>query len=179
MSDEPSKKPLVGVIFGSKSDLRIMQSAIDTLKDLLVPHEFGIYSAHRTPDRMFEYAESAQRRGLRVIIAGAGGSAHLPGMTAAKTLVPVLAVPVESETSVINSIAALLSMVQMPAGVPTGTLAVGKAGAINAALLAAQILATTDEILYHRLYAYRVRMTESVLRDDDQLPRDPLPESKR
>lgn len=179
MSNEPSEKPLVGVIFGSKSDLRIMQHTIDTLKELGVPHEYGIYSAHRTPDRMFEYADSAHRRGLRVIIAGAGGSAHLPGMTAAKTLVPVLAVPVESETNAINSAAALLSMVQMPAGIPTGTLAVGRAGAVNAALLAAQILAMTDRALYHRLYHYRIRMTETVLQNDAQLPRDLPAESKR
>ena len=133
--------PLVGIIMGSKSDWETMQHAAQTLEQLQVPHEVRVVSAHRTPDLLFEYAEAAEGRGLEVIIAGAGGAAHLPGMTAAKTHLPVLGVPVESKS--LRGLDSLLSIVQMPAGVPVGTLAIGRAGAINAALLAVSILATS------------------------------------
>lgn len=137
--------PLVGVIMGSQSDWGTMSAAVDVLNQLDVPHETRIISAHRTPDRLFEYAESARRRGLEVIVAGAGGAAHLPGMVAAKTSLPVLGVPVRSHA--LSGIDSLLSIAQMPAGVPVGTLAIGEAGAANAALLAASILANKyDEI---------------------------------
>jgi 5-(carboxyamino)imidazole ribonucleotide mutase len=132
-------QPLVGVIMGSKSDWETMRHAVETLESLGVPYEVRIVSAHRTPDLMFEYARTAESRGLEVIIAGAGGAAHLPGMTAAKTTLPVLGVPIESHA--LKGLDSLLSIVQMPAGIPVGTLAIGKAGAINAALLATAILA--------------------------------------
>lgn len=145
--------PLVGVIMGSTSDFDVMRAACDVLDELGIPYEKQVVSAHRTPDWMFEYAATAEARGLRVIIAAAGGAAHLPGMVASKTLVPVLGVPVPA--TALQGIDALLAIVQMPAGVPVGTLAIGKPGATNAALLAAQILATTDPALRERLRARR------------------------
>src|SRR5215212_6582075 len=146
-------QPLVGVIMGSKSDWETMSHAAQTLEALGVPFEVRVVSAHRTPDLLFEYAGSAERRGLQVIIAGAGGAAHLPGMAAAKTVLPVLGVPVESR--VLRGVDSLLSIVQMPAGVPVGTLAIGAAGAMNAALLATSILALSDGALREALLAYR------------------------
>jgi 5-(carboxyamino)imidazole ribonucleotide mutase len=153
--------PLVGVVMGSSSDWSILGPACDTLAELGVPYEARVVSAHRTPDLLFEYAESAEARGLHVIIAGAGGAAHLPGMLAAKTLVPVLGVPVPA--TMLNGIDSLLSIVQMPAGVPVGTLAIGKPGAINAALLAAQIIATNDPALRGRLASRRASREAEVL----------------
>src|SRR5687767_9101340 len=153
--------PLVGVIMGSKSDLKYMSAAAELLKLLDIPYEVRIVSAHRTPDWMFEYASAAERRGLEVIIAAAGGAAHLPGMVAAKTLVPVLGVPVAA--TMLQGVDSLLSIVQMPRGVPVGTLAIGKPGAVNAALLAAQICATTRPELRERLRAWRRARTEEVL----------------
>ncbi len=152
--------PLVGVVMGSQSDWPTMKEATDILTLLGVPHEARIVSAHRTPDRMFAYAEAAADRGLRVIIAGAGGAAHLPGMIAAKTRVPVLGVPVQSKA--LSGQDSLLSIVQMPKGVPVGTLAIGAAGAANAGLLAAGIIATTDRDLATRLDAWRAAQTEAV-----------------
>jgi 5-(carboxyamino)imidazole ribonucleotide mutase len=150
----------VGIIMGSQSDWSTMCHCSETLTALGVPHETRIVSAHRTPDRLREYAASARDRGLRIIIAGAGGSAHLPGMAAAWTPLPVLGVPVESHA--LKGMDSLLSIVQMPAGIPVGTLAIGRAGAINAALLAAAMLATTDAALAGRLDAWRTRQTEAV-----------------
>ncbi|HUS52378.1 MAG TPA: 5-(carboxyamino)imidazole ribonucleotide mutase [Thermohalobaculum sp.] len=150
----------VGIVMGSQSDWPTMQHAAEILDALGVAHEVKIVSAHRTPDRMFAYAEAAAGRGLRVIIAGAGGAAHLPGMLAAKTLVPVLGVPVQSRA--LSGLDSLLSMVQMPAGVPVGTLAIGAAGATNAALLAAAIIATTDPELARRLETWRAERTDAV-----------------
>jgi 5-(carboxyamino)imidazole ribonucleotide mutase len=161
-----SDKPLVGVVMGSKSDYETLSTAVEILRALEIPHEAKVVSAHRTPDRLFEYAETARKRGLRIIIAGAGGAAHLPGMLAAKTLVPVLGVPVAATQ--LNGLDALLSIVQMPKGVPVGTLAIGNAGAANAALLAAQILATTDAALYERLSAWRAARTQEVM--EQELP---------
>ena len=135
-------KPLVSVIMGSTSDLPIMQNAADLLEELGVPHEIRIISAHRTPDLMFEFASEAQGRGIKVIIAGAGGAAHLPGMTAAKTVLPVIGVPVEAHN--LSGLDSLLSIVQMPRGIPVATVAIGKAGAVNAGILAAQIIGLTD-----------------------------------
>jgi 5-(carboxyamino)imidazole ribonucleotide mutase len=155
----------VGIIMGSRSDWDTMQHASDTLDALGVPFETRIVSAHRTPDRMFEYAESAVERGLRVIIAGAGGAAHLPGMTASKTRLPVIGVPVRSKA--LSGMDSLLSIAQMPAGIPVGCMAIGKAGAINAALLAAAILATQDEDVAAALDRYRREQTEKVLADGD------------
>ena len=152
--------PLVGVVMGSQSDWPTMKEATEILSELGVAHEARIVSAHRTPDRMFAYAETAAGRGLRVIIAGAGGAAHLPGMIAAKTRVPVLGVPVQSKA--LSGKDSLLSIVQMPKGVPVGTLAIGAAGAANAGLLAAAILATTDPELATRLDAWRAAQTEAV-----------------
>ena len=152
--------PLVGVIMGSQSDWETLRHAAETLAELGVPHETRIVSAHRTPDRLAEYAKSARGRGLRVIIAGAGGAAHLPGMCAAWTVLPVLGVPVES--AALKGLDSLLSIVQMPAGVPVGTLAIGRAGAINAALLAAGILAGTDAALALRLEAWRAAQSNAV-----------------
>ena len=160
-----TRPPLVGVIMGSKSDWDTMRHAVETLDALGVPNETKVVSAHRTPDLLFEYASTAQSRGIRVIIAGAGGAAHLPGMVSAKTILPVLGVPVESKA--LQGIDSLLSIVQMPAGVPVGTLAIGKAGAINAALLAAAILATTDDELRHALDAFRQTQTQAVLDQPD------------
>lgn len=158
-------EPLVGVIMGSKSDWETMQHAADILTALGVPHETRVVSAHRTPDQLFEYATSAESRGIQVIIAGAGGAAHLPGMTAAKTVLPVLGVPVESRA--LQGIDSLLSIVQMPAGVPVGTLAIGKAGAINAALLAASILAVTRPGIREALRTLRAEQTTAVLAQPD------------
>ena len=156
-----SEQPLVGVVMGSKSDYEIMSAAVEILRALDIPHEARIVSAHRTPDLLFQYAETARQRGLRAIIAGAGGAAHLPGMLASKTLVPVLGVPVPATQ--LSGLDSLLSIVQMPKGVPVGTLAIGKAGAANAALLAAEILASTDDALFQRLSAWRVARTREVL----------------
>lgn len=164
-----SDQPLVGVVMGSKSDYDVMSAAVEILRALDIPHEAKIVSAHRTPDWLFQYAETARARGLRAIIAGAGGAAHLPGMLAAKTLVPLLGVPVPA--TMLNGLDSLLSIVQMPKGVPVGTLAIGKAGAANAALLAAEMLATTDAALYERLAAWRASRTQEVL--DQTLGEDP------
>jgi 5-(carboxyamino)imidazole ribonucleotide mutase len=158
-------QPLVSVIMGSRSDWETMSHAVETLTSLEIPHEFRVVSAHRTPDLLFEFASSAEERGLKVIIAGAGGAAHLPGMVAAKTLLPVLGVPVQSQA--LKGLDSLLSIVQMPGGVPVGTLAIGRAGAVNAALLAAAIVATGDSEVRERLRAYRDARTEAVLRDPD------------
>jgi len=152
--------PLVGLIMGSKSDWETMAAAAETLKALGVPHEARVVSAHRTPQRLYDYAASAKGRGLKVIIAGAGGAAHLPGMTAAMTPLPVLGVPVKSRD--LKGLDSLLSIVQMPRGVPVGTLAIGEAGAVNAALMAAAILAISDEALAARLDAYRAEQTNAV-----------------
>lgn len=157
--------PLVGIIMGSRSDWETMRHAAATLESLGVPHEVRVVSAHRTPDLLFDYASSAEQRGLEVIIAGAGGAAHLPGMCAAKTVLPVLGVPVES--AVLRGVDSLLSIVQMPAGVPVGTLAIGKAGAINAALLATSILATKHAPFREALRRYREQQTQSVLAQPD------------
>ncbi|MBO1436348.1 5-(carboxyamino)imidazole ribonucleotide mutase [Meiothermus sp. CFH 77666] len=157
--------PLVGIIMGSRSDWETMQHSAQTLEQLQIPYEVRVVSAHRTPDLLFEYAEQAEARGLEVIIAGAGGAAHLPGMTAAKTSLPVLGVPVESKT--LKGLDSLLSIVQMPAGVPVGTLAIGRAGAVNAALLAASILGNKYPQCKRALEAYRKTQTESVLADPD------------
>ena len=159
------KTPLIGIIMGSKSDWETMSHAVETLAALGIPHEARVVSAHRTPDQMFEYATSAADRGLEVIIAGAGGAAHLPGMTAAKTPLPVLGVPVQSKA--LNGMDSLLSIVQMPAGVPVGTLAIGKAGAINAALLAASIVANAHPEFRPALLDFRKRQTQGVLDQPD------------
>jgi 5-(carboxyamino)imidazole ribonucleotide mutase len=155
--------PWVGVIMGSRSDLRIMTRAVEVLRELEIPHEVRVVSAHRTPDWMFEYAEQAEGRGLQVIIAAAGGAAHLPGMVAAKTLVPVLGVPIPA--TALNGVDALLSIAQMPTGVPVGTLAIGEPGAANAALLAAAIVALRHPEVRERLCAWRSARTEAVLAD--------------
>ena len=151
---------VVGIIMGSQSDWEVMAHAADTLAALGVAHETRIVSAHRTPKRLYDYATGARGRGLKVIIAGAGGAAHLPGMAASMTTLPVLGVPVESKA--LKGMDSLLSIVQMPAGIPVGALAIGKAGAVNAALLAAAILATSDEALADRLAAWREAQTDSV-----------------
>ncbi len=156
---------LVGLIMGSKSDWETMQHAAEILDALGVPHETKIVSAHRTPDLLFEYAASAEQRGIEVIIAGAGGAAHLPGMAAAKTTLPVLGVPVESKA--LKGIDSLLSIVQMPAGVPVGTLAIGKPGAINAALLAVSIIANKRPEVKERLRTFRAEQTNAVLAQPD------------
>jgi 5-(carboxyamino)imidazole ribonucleotide mutase len=154
-------QPLIGLIMGSASDWETMQHGAKTLEQLGIPHEVQIVSAHRTPDLLFDYAGGAEARGLEVIIAGAGGAAHLPGMAAAKTALPVLGVPVQSKA--LNGLDSLLSMVQMPAGVPVGTLAIGRAGAINAALLAASIVGNKHAAFRAALAEYRRRQTETVL----------------
>ncbi len=154
-------EPVVGVIMGSQSDWETMRHVCETLAALEVPFESKIVSAHRTPDLLFEYAAGAEARGLQVLIAGAGGAAHLPGMAAAKTALPVLGVPVESKS--LSGMDSLLSIVQMPAGVPVGTLAIGRAGAINAALLAAAILARSDVGVRERLERFRAEQTQTVL----------------
>lgn len=158
--DEAVGGPLVGIVMGSQSDWETMRAAADILAGLGVPHEVRIVSAHRTPDRLFAYAEAAANRGLRAIVAGAGGAAHLPGMLASKTRIPVLGVPVQSKA--LNGMDSLLSIVQMPKGVPVGTLAIGPAGAANAGLLAAAMLATTDPALAARLDAWRAAQTDAV-----------------
>jgi 5-(carboxyamino)imidazole ribonucleotide mutase len=158
-------KPLVGVIMGSVSDWSTMSHVTDTLDQFGIEHEVRIVSAHRTPDLLYEYADNAASRGLEVIIAGAGGAAHLPGMTAAKTRLPVLGVPIKSQA--LNGMDSLLSIVQMPAGVPVGTLAIGKSGAINAALLAASILANKHPAIATRLDQYRSDQTTVVLERAD------------
>ena len=158
-------EPVVGVIMGSRSDWETMQHACATLDELGVPYETRVVSAHRTPELMAEYASGAADRGLRALIAGAGGAAHLPGMTAAHTHLPVLGVPVESHA--LKGMDSLLSIVQMPAGVPVGTLAIGRAGAINAALLAASIVALGDDAVRGRLRAFRSTQTQTVLDNPD------------
>lgn len=169
---EPSlQTPRVGVVMGSQSDWETMRACVETLEGLKIAHEAEIVSAHRTPKKLADYAESADQRGLAVIIAGAGGAAHLPGMLAAQTWLPVLGVPVQSR--VLNGVDSLLSIVQMPAGVPVPTLAIGRAGAINAALAAAAILALADTGLRGRLQAWRQRQTEEVLAN----PNPPTPDA--
>jgi 5-(carboxyamino)imidazole ribonucleotide mutase len=155
----------VGLIMGSSSDWETMQHAADMLEQLQVPFEVKIVSAHRTPDLLFEYAQTAEQRGLQVIIAGAGGAAHLPGMVAAKTRLPVLGVPVQSKA--LNGMDSLLSIAQMPAGVPVGTLAIGRAGAINAALLAARILANHDQTIRQAVEQFQQQQTQAVLSQPD------------
>lgn len=164
-SSSPPGTPLVGVIMGSKSDWETMQHAAGTLASMGVPFECQVVSAHRTPDSMIEYAETAASRGLRAIIAGAGGAAHLPGMCASKTVVPVLGVPVQSKT--LNGLDSLLSIVQMPAGVPVATFAIGQAGATNAALFAVALLAADHPELRKRLEAFRAQQTATVLAQPD------------
>lgn len=163
--NQPPAQPLVGIIMGSRSDWETMAHAARALDDLGVPYETRVVSAHRTPDLLFEYAGSAAGRGIRVIIAGAGGAAHLPGMAAAKTRLPVLGVPVQSKA--LNGLDSLLSIVQMPGGVPVGTLAIGNAGATNAALLACSILALNDPELAARLDRFRALQTAQVLEHPD------------
>ena len=153
-------QPLVGIIMGSSSDWETMRHAAETLEKLGIDHEVKVVSAHRTPKRLYDYAQSAKDRGLKVIIAGAGGAAHLPGMAASMTSLPVLGVPVESQA--LKGMDSLLSIVQMPAGVPVGTLAIGRAGAVNAGLLAASILATNDDQLSARVERYREEQTQAV-----------------
>jgi 5-(carboxyamino)imidazole ribonucleotide mutase len=157
MSEQNTAKPLVGVIMGSSSDWDVMKNAVEILKQFGVPHEAQVISAHRMPDEMFAYASGARARGLRAIIAGAGGAAHLPGMVAAKTIVPVLGVPVPSKY--LRGEDSLLSIVQMPKGIPVSTFAIGEAGAANAALTAVAILAATDDALAHLLEEYRTHQT--------------------
>src|SRR5215472_1839336 len=163
--DRTDANPLVGIIMGSTSDWETMEHASNTLTGLGVPHETRVVSAHRTPDLLFAYASSAEQRGIEVIIAGAGGAAHLPGMTAAKTALPVLGVPVESKA--LKGLDSLLSIVQMPAGIPVGTLAIGRAGAINAALLATAILANKYPQFRQNLHTFRQNQTQSVLDHPD------------
>ena len=157
----PHPSPIIGIVMGSDSDWPTMQAAAKILQDFGVPFEARVVSAHRTPDLMFEYAEAARGRGLRAIIAGAGGAAHLPGMIAAKTIVPVLGVPVQSKA--LSGKDSLLSIVQMPKGIPVSTFAIGEAGAANAALAAVSMLATTDEALAEKLLTFRMNQTEKVL----------------
>jgi len=156
----PSSNPLVGLIMGSKSDWETMAAAAQTLDALGIPYEAKVVSAHRTPQRLYDYATGAKARGLKVIVAAAGGAAHLPGMSAAMTPLPVLGVPIKSKD--LKGLDSLLSIVQMPKGVPVGTLAIGEAGAVNAALMAAAILALSDDALAQRLDAYRAAQTEAV-----------------
>ena len=158
-----AEAPTVGIIMGSRSDWETMRHAAETLDALGVAHEAKVVSSHRTPDRLYDYAKSAKARGLKVLIAGAGGAAHLPGMAASMTPLPVLGVPVQSRA--LDGMDSLLSIVQMPAGIPVGTLAIGKAGAINAALLAAAILAIGDDALAGRLAAWRQAQTDAVGED--------------
>jgi 5-(carboxyamino)imidazole ribonucleotide mutase len=162
--------PWVAVIMGSKSDLKFLQPAVDLLTELRIPHEARVVSAHRTPDWMFEYAATAESRGLEVIIAAAGGAAHLPGMVAAKTILPVLGVPVPA--TLLNGLDSLLSIVQMPKGVPVGTLAIGEPGAANAALLAASIVSASRPELRERLRSWRAERTAEVLGSNELARRD-------
>ena len=162
---EISEKPLVGIIMGSKSDLETMQETMAILDELQISYEANVVSAHRTPDKMFEYAELARERGIKVIVAGAGGAAHLPGMVAAKTTLPVIGVPVQSRA--LNGMDSLLSIVQMPGGIPVATVAIGKAGAKNAGLLAAYMLSTSYDSIATKLDEYRQMMTDTVLKDSD------------
>lgn len=155
------KTPLIGVVMGSSSDWEVMQHAVAMLKEFGIAHEAQVISAHRMPDQMFAYAESARQRGLRAIIAGAGGAAHLPGMLAAKTIVPVLGVPVPSKY--LRGEDSLLSIVQMPKGIPVATFAIGEAGAANAALTAIAMLAATDDALAEKLQKFRIKQTEAAL----------------
>ncbi|MCW9731997.1 5-(carboxyamino)imidazole ribonucleotide mutase [Avibacterium sp. 20-15] len=164
----PNQIAEIAIVMGSKSDWATMQEAAQILTELNVPHHIEIVSAHRTPDKLFQFAENAEKNGYKVIIAGAGGAAHLPGMIAAKTLVPVLGVPVKSAT--LNGVDSLYSIVQMPKGIPVGTLAIGAAGAANAGLLAAQILARFNPELATRLQQFRQNQTQTVLDNPD--PRD-------
>ena len=164
-SDSANSRPLVGIIMGSSSDWETMEHAVKTLTDLGVPHETKVVSAHRTPDLLFEYASTAEQRGIEVLIAGAGGAAHLPGMTASKTVLPVLGVPVESKA--LKGLDSLLSIAQMPGGIPVGTLAIGKAGAINSALLAAAILGAKHPAIREALRKFRIEQTERVLANPD------------
>jgi 5-(carboxyamino)imidazole ribonucleotide mutase len=157
--------PLVGLIMGSRSDWETMRHAAETLDELAVAYERRVVSAHRTPDLLFDYASTAEERGLRVLIAGAGGAAHLPGMTASKTTLPVLGVPVESKA--LSGLDSLLSIVQMPAGIPVATLAIGRAGAVNAALLAASILGTSEPAIAERVRVFRAAQTQAVLDSPD------------
>ena len=157
--------PLVGIVMGSQSDWETMKHAAETLTELGVPHEVRVVSAHRTPDLLFEYASTAESRGLEIVIAGAGGAAHLPGMTAAKTVLPVLGVPVQS--AALSGTDSLLSIVQMPAGIPVGTLAIGRAGAVNAALLAAAMLGAKHPKIRETLRTYRAKQTATVLANPD------------
>lgn len=163
------KNPLVGIIMGSQSDWDTMQHTADTLSQLGIRHETQVVSAHRTPDLLFDYVSRAESRGIKIIIAGAGGAAHLPGMAASKTSLPVFGVPVQSQA--LQGIDSLLSIVQMPAGVPVGTLAIGKAGAVNAALLAASVLGLSDSEIKSSLNSFRTTQTEKVLANPD--PRVP------
>jgi 5-(carboxyamino)imidazole ribonucleotide mutase len=176
-----NSKPLVGIIMGSSSDWETMGHAVTTLQELGVPHETRVVSAHRTPDLLFAYAASAEKRGIKVIIAGAGGAAHLPGMTASKTVLPVLGVPVESKA--LKGLDSLLSIAQMPGGIPVGTLAIGKAGAINAALLASAILGGEYPHIREALRNFRSAQTERVLANPDPsaagLPQKKGPKKKR
>jgi 5-(carboxyamino)imidazole ribonucleotide mutase len=156
-----STAPLIGVVMGSRNDWETMQHAASTLESFGVPHEVSVVSAHRTPDRLFDYAATAEKRGLEVIIAGAGGAAHLPGMLASKAIIPILGVPIESHT--LKGMDSLLSIVQMPGGVPVGTLAIGKAGAINAALLAISIISASRPPLREKLREWRAKQTQDVM----------------
>ncbi|HEV7492028.1 MAG TPA: 5-(carboxyamino)imidazole ribonucleotide mutase [Rhodanobacteraceae bacterium] len=165
MSEPAKERPRVGLVMGSRSDWETLQHTAATLTELGIAHEVRVVSAHRTPDLLFEYAENSIARGLAVIIAGAGGAAHLPGMLAAKTRLPILGVPVQSHA--LNGLDSLLSIVQMPAGVPVATLAIGRAGAVNAALLAASILATSDADVASRLEKFRASQSAAVLEKPD------------
>jgi 5-(carboxyamino)imidazole ribonucleotide mutase len=170
MPEDSENRAIVGVIMGSRNDYAVMRAAVDILREFAVPYEVKVVSAHRTPDLMFAYADSAVARGLRIIVAGAGGAAHLPGMVAARTLLPVLGVPIAA--TALQGIDSLLSIVQMPKGVPVATLAIGAAGAANAGLLAVQILATTDTALQAKLEAWRSARAREVLSQsvDDEVP---------